>query len=73
MAPDYAKAPEHYFPHALRQAHGVLNWVAAPVEQASLSKYLKEQQSLHRIKPVTTINSQKIALTGGSSGGNVAA
>ncbi|KAK9894688.1 alpha/beta-hydrolase [Cystobasidium minutum MCA 4210] len=73
IAPDYAKAPENYWPHALRQAYGILNWISRPIseEEESLGRFLG--QKLKAGCKTVTFDRTHIALTGGSSGGNIAA
>lgn len=72
VAPDYAKAPECYWPHALRQAYGILNWIARPIseEEESLGRFLGKK--LKAGTETVTFDRARIALTGGSSGGNIA-
>lgn len=72
IAPDYAKAPECYWPHALRQAYGILNWISRPIseDEESLGRFLGRK--LKAGSKTVTFDRTHIALTGGSSGANIA-
>ncbi|KIJ49099.1 hypothetical protein M422DRAFT_45058 [Sphaerobolus stellatus SS14] len=63
VAPDYAKAPLHPYPQALEQMYNVLTWISS----GGL------EQTLHKHGFHTPFNSKRIALSGGSSGSNLAA
>lgn len=63
VAPDYRKAPLYPYPHALEQMYNVLSWIAT----GGL------EQTLRQRKFNLPFNSQRIALSGGSSGSNLAA
>ena len=75
IAPDYAKAPEYYFPHALRQAYTVLRYIATPLYGDATSPCFARDlnEKLPTSKQRLAFDRTKIAVTGGSSGGNIAA
>lgn len=72
LAPDYAKAPEHPHPAAIRQSYALLKLLASPFEsdKSCLARVLGE--ALPAEKHRFGFDSRKICLTGGSSGGNIA-
>lgn len=72
LAPDYAKAPEHPFCSAIRQSYSLLQLLASPLEseKSCLAKLLGEAMPAEKHR--FGFDSRKIALTGGSSGGNIA-
>jgi len=63
VAPDYRKAPRYPYPHALEQCYSILSWVAT----GGLTEKLKKRKIIQEINP------KLIALSGGSSGSNLAA
>jgi acetyl esterase len=70
ISPDYIKAPHHPFPAALNQCHAMLRWIADP---AGLLQFLETQGPPSGKTFVPLIDPTKIALSGGSSGGNLVA
>lgn len=70
IAPDYCKAPQHPFPAALNQCHALLHWIANP---SGLFKFLNDSGTPSIQTFLPHVNLRKIALSGGSSGGNLAA
>jgi acetyl esterase len=63
VAPDYCKAPQYPYPNALEQLHAVASWIAS----GGLKKAVKDNGY------DSEFNQNKIALSGGSSGSNLAA
>ncbi|KAL7007332.1 hypothetical protein EMMF5_003171 [Cystobasidiomycetes sp. EMM_F5] len=70
VGPDYAKAPEKYFPYALRQSHSLLAWIATP---AGHGESLQNSIRMSRpTEPFIAFDTSRIGLSGGSAGGNIA-
>jgi acetyl esterase len=70
ISPDYIKAPHHPFPAALNQCHALLRWIADP---SGLMNFLGTQGPPSAKTFIPLVDPTKIALSGGSSGGNLAA
>ncbi|KAH7096421.1 alpha/beta hydrolase fold-domain-containing protein [Auriculariales sp. MPI-PUGE-AT-0066] len=69
VCPDYAKAPQHPHPFALMQMYAVLQWIAL----GGLSRVLRGKRQIHWDPTSPPFRSDRILLTGSSSGGNLAA
>ncbi|TDL21485.1 Alpha/beta hydrolase fold-3 [Rickenella mellea] len=67
VAPDYRKAPKYPYPHALEQCYAVASWIASGGLSLSL------QKSRHPFASSLKLDTTRLALSGGSAGGNLAA
>jgi acetyl esterase len=70
ISPDYAKAPQHPFPVALNQCYALIRWIADP---DGLFQFLSTSGTPSIKTFLPNVDPTRIALSGGSSGGNLAA
>jgi len=70
ISPDYAKAPQHPYPVALNQCYALIRWIAHP---DGLFDFLSNSGTPSIKTFLPNVDPTRIALSGGSSGGNLAA